>query len=151
MDTQSKGVIAGLTLNTTRGELVRALLEGINYEMRLNLELLKEAGIIVREIRAIGGGAKSRFWLQLKANMFGVPVAALQVSEAACFGAALLAGKAVGKWAKVTEAAEQLVKVREVFEPDEKERRLYDERFALYRQLYPTLRDWLHRLSALPA
>ncbi|GBC97742.1 Autoinducer-2 kinase [bacterium HR17] len=149
MDTQSKGVIAGLTLNTTRGELVRALLEGINYEMRLNLELLKEAGIAVREIRAIGGGARSRFWLRLKANMFGVPVVALQVTEAACFGAALLAGKAVGKWATVGDAAQALVQVREVFEPDETERRLYDERFALYRELYPTLRAWLHKVSGL--
>lgn len=148
MDTQSKGVIAGLTLNTKRGDLIRALLEGVNYEMRLNLELLKEAGITVREIRAIGGGAKSRFWLQLKANMFGVPVVSLQVSEAACFGAALLAGRAVGKWQSVAEAAENLVQVRETFEPDPKEANLYDERWTLYRDLYLTLRDWLHRLSS---
>jgi xylulokinase len=81
--------------------------------------------------------------------MFGVPVVALQVTEAACFGAALLAGKAVGKWATVGDAAQALVQVREVFEPDETERRLYDERFALYRELYPTLRAWLHKVSGL--
>lgn len=146
MDTQSKGVIAGLTISTTRGEIVRALIEGVNYEIRLNLELLKEAGVPVHEIRAIGGGAKSPFWLQLKANMFGVPVASLYVSEAACFGAAIAAGKAVGKWRSMREAAEQLVKVKQVFEPEEREVALYNERFALYRELYPTLRDWLHRL-----
>ncbi len=151
MDTQSKGVIAGLTISTTRGEFVRALLEGVNYEIRLNLELLKEAGITVHEIRAIGGGAKSRFWLQLKANMFGVPVVSLHVSEAACFGAALAAGKAIGKWASMREAAEQLVKVKEVFEPDPKEVALYEERFALYRDLYPTLREWLHQVHRLGA
>ncbi len=146
MDTQSKGVIAGLTINTTRGELVRALLEGVNYEIRLNLELLREASITVREIRAIGGGAKSRFWLQLKANMFGVPVASLHVTEAACFGAAIAAGKAAGKWRSMREAAENLVRIKEVFEPDPQEVAQYNERFALYRDLYPTLRDWLHRL-----
>lgn len=149
MDTKSKGVIAGLSLSTTRSEIVRAILEGINYEMRLNLELLKEAGIAVREIRAIGGGAKSRFWLQLKANMFGAPVVSLHVSEAACFGAALSAGKAVGKWTSVVEAADNLVQRHEVFEPDQKEVTLYDERFALYRELYPTLRGWLHRFQFL--
>lgn len=149
MDTQSKGVIAGLTINTTRGEFIRALIEGINYEMRLNLELLREAGIIVYEVRAIGGGAKSKFWLQLKANMFGVPVVSLHISEAACFGAAIAAGKAVGKWKSMKEAAEILVKVKEVFEPDPKEAALYNERFAIYRDLYPTLHDWLHRVHKL--
>lgn len=148
MDTQSKGVIAGLTLNTTRGDLIRALLEGVNYEMRLNLELLREAGIVVQEIRAIGGGAKSKFWLQLKADMFGIPVVSLGVTEAACFGAALLAGKAAGKWERVREAAEHLITIRETFEPDPRRKALYDERFALYRDLYPTLREWLHRVSA---
>jgi len=149
MDTQSKGVIAGLTINTTRGEFIRAFLEGINYEMRLNLELLKEAGVIVREVRAIGGGAKSKFWLQLKANMFGIPVVSLHVSEAACFGAAIAAGKAVGKWKSMKEAAENLVKVKEVFEPDLKEAKLYNERFAIYRDLYPTLRNWLHQVHKI--
>ncbi|MCS7263582.1 MAG: FGGY family carbohydrate kinase [Armatimonadetes bacterium] len=149
MDTQSKGVIAGLTISTTRGEFVRALLEGINYEMRLNLELLREAGVVVKEIRAIGGGAKSRFWLQLKASMFGVPVVSLNVSEAACFGAAIAAGKAIGKWKSMREASENLVKVREVFEPDSKETELYNERFAIYRNLYPTLKDWLHQVHKL--
>ncbi|MGQ9463671.1 MAG: FGGY-family carbohydrate kinase [Candidatus Fervidibacter sp.] len=149
MDTKSKGVIAGLTINTTRGEFVRALLEGVNYEMRLNLELLREAGVSVHEIRAIGGGAKSKFWLQLKANMFGVPVVSLYVSEAACFGAAIAAGKAIGKWKSMRDAARNLVKVKEVFEPDPKEVTLYNERFDLYRQLYPTLKEWLHRLHEL--
>jgi xylulokinase len=149
MDTQSKGVIAGLTISTTRGEIIRALIEGVNYEMRLNLELLKEAGVTVHEVRAIGGGAKSRFWLQLKANMFGVPVVSLHVSEAACFGAAIAAGKAVGKWKSMREAAENLVRVKEVFEPESKEVELYNERFAIYRDLYPTLREWLHRIHRL--
>ncbi|MCS7187586.1 MAG: FGGY family carbohydrate kinase [Armatimonadetes bacterium] len=149
MDTQSKGVVAGLTINTTRGEFVRALLEGVNYEMRLNLELLKEAGISVREVRAIGGGAKSQFWLQLKANIFNVPVISLHVSEAACFGAAIAAGKAIGKWKRMVDAAENLVRVKEVFEPQPDEVSLYEERFALYRDLYPLIRNWLHRIYLL--
>ncbi|MCS7223242.1 MAG: FGGY family carbohydrate kinase [Armatimonadetes bacterium] len=149
MDTRSSGVIAGLNLNTDRGQIIRALLEGINYEMRLNLERLREAGIVVSEIRAIGGGARSPFWLQLKADMFSLPVVRLSVTEAAAFGAALLAGQAAGKWSSAGQRALETVVRERVFEPRADVARLYDERFALYADLYPTLRDWLHRRSAL--
>ncbi len=149
MDTRSSGVIAGLKLSTDRGQIIRALLEGINYEMRLNLERLKGAGIEINEIRAIGGGARSDFWLQLKADMFGIPVARQKVTEATAYGASLLAGQALGKWPSSGERALETVSVERIFEPRPQYVRIYEDRFRLYQDLYPTLQSWLHRLTDL--
>ncbi len=140
-DSQSLGVVVGLRLETTRGEFVKALLEGVSYEMKLNLKLLSEAGVKVERLRAIGGGAKSPVWLQLKADMYGVPVETLSVSEAACFGAALLGRKAVERIPDFAQLIDDLVKVKEVYEPHPERSLLYEERFAVYRRIYPALRN----------
>ncbi len=95
-DPASKGCLVGLSLETSRGDIIKALLDGVTFEMKLNLGLLAETGIRPRVIRAIGGGARSPFWLQLKADMFGTPVVRLDTAEAPCLGAALCAGVAVG-------------------------------------------------------
>jgi len=145
-DVKTKGAILGLTLSTSRKEFVKALLEGVTWEMRLNLELLGEAGVSVQELRLTGGGAKSRVWSQIKADILGRPISTLWVSEATSLGTAILAGVAIGEYSSVEEAVEHLVRVRETFEPDPERHRRYTERFALYRKLYPTLKDTLHRI-----
>jgi xylulokinase len=145
-DPASKGVILGLTLATGTDEIIKGILDGISYEMRLNLDRLAVAGVEVREIRAIGGGAKSRVWMQLKANIFNRPVSALNVSEAACLGAAILAGVAVGEYRSPAEAADVLVKVVEAYEPKPTEVERYAEQYGRYRRIYPALRELLHEL-----
>ncbi|MBI3912264.1 MAG: hypothetical protein HY320_15200 [Armatimonadetes bacterium] len=145
-DPQAKGAILGLTLATGKDQILKGLLDGITYEMRLNLDRLEQAGVRVNSLRAIGGGARSRVWLQIKANIFHRPVAALNVSEAACLGAAMLAGVGAGIFASAGEAAQSLVKVTETFDPDPAEASRYEERLALYQDLYPTLSPLLHRL-----
>jgi len=146
LDPYAKGAILGLTLATTKGDIIKALLEGVTFEMRLNLECLWRAGVVVERLRAIGGGARSATWLQLKADIFNRPVSALSVSEAACLGAALLAGTAVGEYASLDEAASRTVRVTKTYEPDPTMAAQYDERYDIYRRLYPTLRDLLHAL-----
>jgi xylulokinase len=80
-DRLTPGAIIGLRLSTKRGEILRALLEGVALEMRLNLAILKGCGCQIDELRAVGGGAKSRWWTQLRADILGCPVAALDVTE----------------------------------------------------------------------
>jgi xylulokinase len=145
-DTQSKGVLAGLRLSTTKGEIIRAVLEGITYEMALNVQVLRECGASISAFRATGGGAKSPFWMQLKADLLGKPVSAMRVSEAVCLGVAILAGTATGVYANAREAALRISRVERTYRPNSKRSRFYSERFQLYRELYPTLREWLHRL-----
>lgn len=145
-DPAAKGVILGLTLATGADQIIKGILDGITYEMRLNLDRLAEAGVEVRQIRAIGGGAKSRMWKQLKANIFNRPVSALNVSEAACLGAAILAGVAVGEYRSADEAAAALVKVTETYDPQREEAARYAEQYARYQRVYPALRELLHEL-----
>jgi len=145
-DTESKGVIAGLRLSTTRGEVVKAILEGVTYEMALNASVLADCGSPIESFRAIGGGAKSALWMQLKADLLGKPVHAMRVSEAVSLGTAILAGTAVGVYPSARSAALELSKVERTYRPDPKRAKVYRERFARYRELYPTLRTWLHSI-----
>jgi xylulokinase len=147
LDPRSSGAMLGLTLATTRGEVSRALLDSLNYELRLNIETLEGIGIPIREIRSVGGGAKSNRWLQMKADVFGKPVTSLSVSEAACLGAALLAGVAVGIYTSVDEGARAAVRVGKTYEPRAEEHDRHTERFEVYRRIYPSLRRIIHRLE----
>ncbi|HVR84577.1 MAG TPA: FGGY-family carbohydrate kinase [Planctomycetota bacterium] len=145
-DTASKGVIAGLRLSTTRGEIVRAVLEGVTYEMALNTRVLADCGAEIGSFRAIGGGAKSTTWMQLKADLLGKPVHAMRVSEAVCLGAAILAGAGTGRYPSAQEASLRLSKIERTYRPDPRKSAVYAERFRRYRELYPALRTWLHSI-----
>ncbi len=141
LDLGSKGAIIGLSLSTTKGELVKSILEGISYEIKQNLTMLEAAGVEINEIRAIGGGAKSEKWLQLKADMFGKKVIALDISEGVCLGTAILSGTAIGKYNSIEEAVDLLVKPQKTYYPREDISQEYDEKLKTYEQIYPALRD----------
>ncbi|MCF7838517.1 MAG: hypothetical protein K9N49_07785 [Candidatus Marinimicrobia bacterium] len=134
-DTQTPGILYGLRLGTRRGEILCALLEGVAFEMRLNVATLEAAGAPVRELRAIGGGAKSSLWNQLKADVLGKPITSLDVSEAGCRGVALLAC-AADQNRPIAGLATQWVHSRAVFEPRPDRAAHYTERFRAYQALY---------------
>jgi xylulokinase len=139
-DTKTKGAIFGLQLSTSRGEFIRALLEGVAFEMRLNLEILEKSGYKINELRAIGGGAKSETWTQLKADVTGKIITALNVTEAGCLGVAILACAAdSGK--TVNELAANWIKPISVLYPQSGNKKWYDERFNIYRNLYDTVKE----------
>jgi len=141
MDPDSRMAIAGLALTTGRNELLRGVLEGITFELRENLSRIEASGVPLRELRASGGGARSRRWLQLKADVLGRPVATVGNTATAAYGAALLAGAGVGVFGPVAATARQFVRVERVYEPRPSFSRAYDEIFERYRQLYPALRS----------
>ena len=139
LDTASKGAILGLTFATTRSVLAKAVLEGLTFELRINLDLLREAGIEITELHAVGGGARSPLWLQLKADICQVPLRVPQVTEAACLGAALLAGVGAGAYPDIETAVAQTVHQERRVEPQADSLAVYDQCYQLYRQVYPTL------------
>lgn len=139
-DPASKGAVLGLTFETERSDLIKAMLEGLTFELRLNLDLLKDGGVSINELRAIGGGAKSELWLQLKADITGLPVVVPKVTEAAAWGAALLAGAGSGRYQDAGAAAAASVVLTRRYDPDPAQALRYADRFALYEQLYPTVR-----------
>ena len=145
-DERAKGAVLGLSLATSRAEIVKALIEGVTFEMKLNLDLLDKAGVPVRELRPLGGGAKSPVWMQIKADIYDRPCVELDVTEAGCLAMAMLGGVAVGEYSGLDEAVKATVRRRRVFEPDPANAKGYAERFALYREVYPTFKDLAHRM-----
>ena len=135
-----------MSLATTRHDIAKAVLEALCFELRLNCQRMRDAGLRHDELVAVGGGARSEEWLQMKADILGCPVRTLAVREAACLGAAVLAGTACGMYESVEEGVERTVRTKRVVEPDSRASKAYEERFATYLELYPTLRQVNGRL-----
>ena len=146
MDPASRGVVVGLRLDHTSKDMFRAIVDSQDYEMRLNLEIWKRAGIQVDRVRAWGGGAHNNRLLQIMSDICELEIHQLEFKEAGCLGDAILAGAAVGVIPDVDAFLEKVVKVRQVFQPDPKHRDLYAERFELYKKIYPAVADISHQL-----
>jgi len=145
-DVKAKGAVIGLTAETTKGDFIKAILEGVTFEIKNNIENLASNGVDIRELRATGGGSKSARWLQIKADIYGRPVASLNVNEAGCLGCAALAGAATGEYSSIADALEGMIEVVRVFEPAPDANARYEDRFQLYKDIYPSLRDLHHRM-----
>jgi xylulokinase len=147
LDPFSKGAIVGLRISTTKSDLTRAIVDSINFEMKHNLECLAANGIPIREVHAVGGGAKSNAWLTLKASCFGLPVRRPKVQEAVSLGSAILAGVATGVFADPVEGAREMVSMEDTFEPDANLHAVYQEKYAKFRELYGRLADFNRSLE----
>jgi len=146
MDAASKGAIVGLDLSTTRGQIIKGILDSVTYEIKLSLDAMETAGIPVRELRAFGGGARSPLWLQTKADILGKLVVATDVTEAPCLGVAILAGVATGVFGSVQEGVQQMVHAGRTYEPDMAQHERYMEKARLFARLYPALAELNHQL-----
>jgi xylulokinase len=136
----------GLTFSTGKADIAKALLEGLTYELRVNLDLLKDGGVQIDSLRAIGGGAKSDMWLQMKADITGIPVIAPQITEASGLGAAILAGVGAGIFQDAAQAIEGMLRFRREFQPDPLRQQAYERQFSLYKQVYPAICQITHQL-----
>lgn len=139
-DTETKGAVFGLRISTKRGEFIKALLEGITFEMRLNLDIIENAGYQIDELSVVGGGAKSKIWSQLKADIMGKKINILKVTEAGCMGAAILACAAYLS-ENVVKLADTWVKIESSIQPDERKNKTYNWKFANYKNLYKIVQD----------
>lgn len=140
MDTGSKGVMVGLTAGTSVCEIYRACMEGVVYEMMLNMEYLKDSGVHFDMLQATGGGARSKVWMQMKADALGLPITALRTVDAGTVGSAMLTGIAVGCFADLEDAAAHMVEKREVYQPREEMHEKYQQVYQRYRKLYEAVR-----------
>lgn len=135
-DLNARGSVLGLSLETTKGELAKAILEGLTFELRLNLDYLSRAKIEIDEIVAVGGGSRSEEWLKLKANITGRPIKTLKNKEAACFGAAMLAAVGSGYYSELRQAVSECVQYERTHEPTQHVLDMYNEKYSIYRKLY---------------
>lgn len=140
-DPYARGAWIGLTWRHGRPHLIRSVMEGATYAMRDCLEVTKEMQIPVGEIRVSGGGARSPFWKQLQADIYGQPVVTINTEQGPAFGVALLAAAGTGAYKDVVEACEATIQVVSKTEPDDKALATYNRGFPLHRQLYQSLKS----------
>jgi len=140
MDIGSKGAIVGLTTSVTAPEIYRACMEGVACEMRLNYEALQPSGVRFRRLNATGGGARSKVWMQMKADMLNLPITALKTSDAGTVGSAMLTGIAVGCFSNLEEAARVMVREAETYEPRPEWHEAYMRKYERYKKLYGAVR-----------
>lgn len=144
LDPDARGVIAGLTLAHTRGDLYRAALEATAFGVRHNVETMRAAGADIRRIVAVGGGTQARLWLQIVSDVTGLVQEVPTVTIGASYGAAFLAAGAVSDAPRI----DRWNPVETVIEPRPAAQADYDDLFALYLDLYPATRDVAHALAA---
>lgn len=147
-DPKARGGFIGLNLRHTKAHLTRAVLEGITFGLRDSMELVKASGIAITELRVNGGGARSRFWRQMIADIFGLPVVTVNSTDGPAYGAAVMAASGVlGK--DIPSLCEEWIRVVDRVEPDAASERRYEAYYTLYRSLYATLRPVFHQLTDL--
>lgn len=127
-----RGAFHNLTLQHTRADLFRSVLEALSFSLRENVELLRQSGLSFDTIRSIGGGAKNDFWLQMKADVLGLTIEKPAVPEASTLGAAMLAALGHGAFTSLAEASASFYRAGATFQPDATRQAKYEESYARY-------------------
>ncbi|MDD3402463.1 MAG: FGGY-family carbohydrate kinase [Hespellia sp.] len=144
----ARGMFIGMGMDTSRADITRAVFEGTAFALRHVIETVKEAGAKADCLRICGGGAKSRTWSQIKASMLHMPVYVLDdTSGDVPVGDVLLVGRKVGVFPNLTEAAERIVKVKEIIEPVKEWEEVYDKLYPYYVEMYQHLDQDLESLK----
>lgn len=146
-DPTAKGAWVGLTVRHTRNHMARAVVEGITFAMRDCLEVMRQLGVTASQIRLSGGGARSPYWRQLQADIYGQNVALINSQEGPAFGVAILAMVGTGHYKTVPEACAATIKVTEELPPREATKKSYQKFFEQYQRLYPALAGEFARMG----
>jgi xylulokinase len=149
-DPNARGVFFGLTLRHEKAHLTRAVLEGVTYGLRDLLDLIHALGVSIEQVRASGGGAQSRLWRQILADVFDTEIAVVNVTEGAAYGAALLAGVGAGVYGSVVEACERTIQVTERAQPGPAAA-VYADYYPRYQALYPALASEFQTITEVVA
>lgn len=140
-DPNARGVFAGLTLRHTRAHMARAVLEGVAFALNDTFRIFEDIGVEITQVRASGGGARSPLWRQIHADVTGREHVTLNIDEGPALGVALLAAVGVGAFASVPDACRAAIKTASATEPNAEDHARYKRTNAVYRSLYPALKD----------
>lgn len=141
-DTNARGTFTGMTMDTSRSDLVQAVLEGVAFAIRDSFEVAKSLGIEIPRSNICGGGAKSPLWRKIFANVLGIPLDMVKTEQGPGYGAAMLAMVGCGNFASVQEAADALVEVASTTEPDAALTAKYEARYQNFKKFYPALKNF---------
>lgn len=145
-DPNARAAFIGMSMETTREDMTLAMMEGVAFAIRDSYEIAKSLGIKVERTKMCGGGAKSPLWRRILANVLNLKVDILSVEEGPALGGAMLAAVGCGKYSSVEEVAEKLVKVKETVEPEPEIVALYDEKYSIFKQIYPSLKELFQQM-----
>ncbi len=140
-DPHARGAWIGLSLRHGRSHLIRSVIEGATYAMRDSLEIIQEMNIPVRQIRLSGGGARSPFWRQIQADIYGKKVCTINAEEGPAYGVALLAAAGTGAYKNVVQACQETITLVTETAPDRKTRAIYNKFYPLYGNMYRSLKN----------
>jgi xylulokinase len=145
-DPQAKGIWFGLSLKHTRSDLYRAILEGVAFGIRHNLEVMAEEGVHPARIRVAGGGIRNPAWLQIVADVCQVELILPDQPDGACYGDAFLAAAGSGLFTSLSEIG-RWVKPKKIIRPNPENHARYMAFYSIYRDLYTATRPLMHRLA----
>ncbi|MEP6850248.1 MAG: xylulokinase [Acidobacteriota bacterium] len=141
LDPHARAAFVGLTAKHAQGHLVRAVMEGVAFSLRDSFQIFRSLDTPINSIRLGGGGAHSRLWQQIQADVYGQPVQTIATDEGAAFGAAILAGVGVGAWNSVEDACEKTITVDQSIGPEMESVKTLNRNYEVYKRLYPALRS----------
>jgi xylulokinase len=139
-DVNARGTFTGLSMDSTRSDLMQAVLEGVAFAIRDSLEVARSLGLDLRKSRICGGGAKSPLWCKIMANVCDLELEHIESEEGPGYGGAMLAAVACGEFSSVKEAAERLVRVTETVKPDPEIRDRYEAQYQKFSRIYPAMK-----------
>ena len=140
-DTNARGTFIGMTMDTKREDLVLAVLEGVAFAIRDSFEVAKSLGIAIPTTKICGGGSKSPLWKTIFANVLGIPLELVKTEQGPGYGGAMLAMVGCGRYESVQAAADQLVEVADVVQPDPELTARYEAKYQQFKKIYPACRE----------
>ncbi len=148
-DPYARGCFLGLTLAHTRGHLVRSIMEGVTYNMRDSIEMMKALNLPVNEIRATGGGSQSPVWVKIQADTFGQSIFNINCDEGPAYGAALLGAVGARAFGSVQEACEATIRVVSETQSTFRSSKYYNDAFRIWKHYYPILKESFRDIAVL--
>ncbi len=146
-DTDARGTFTGMRMDTTRADMLQAVLEGVAFAIRDNFEIVKEQGINITCSSLCGGGAKSELWQKILCNVLNVDITLLQTEQGPGYGAAMLAMVGCGEFDNVEECAAKFVKINKSITPDTKINARYETQYNKFKEIYPTLKNLFKKIK----
>ena len=147
-DVNARGAFVGMSMSTSRADLTRAVLEGVAFAVRDSVEIARSLGVDVASSTVCGGGAKSRLWLQMLADILGIELVLPTTEQGPGYGGAMLASVAAGAYPSVAACAGSIVGERERIAPNAALAGEYERRYQIWRGLYPALKSSFARMGA---
>tara|TARA_B100000029_G_scaffold516253_2_gene628094 strand:- start:106219 stop:107778 length:1560 start_codon:yes stop_codon:yes gene_type:complete len=147
-DANARGGFVGLTARHERSHMIRSVMEGVTFALNDSIEIMRQLGVSIDQVRSIGGGARSFLWRQMQADIYGAEVVTVNADEGPAFGAAILAAVGTGCYGSVEEATDQLVTITSTTEPNAQAEKKYRGYYEIFKSLYPALKPSFDAITA---